>query len=820
MEVSQKKRRKATSSQSNRSRRSTSSSSASSPTLFEQAWIAVTDGRGNDITGVLLLILAVISGASIYSGADSAPGSWPNTVFGVVFGLLKYLVPPVLVVVGVVLIRGPRDTSVYISDDGDEPWDTPVATDEAAEHRRYVGRVVGLILGVLILSGMFDVLLIEEGHTIDTEGFNAYESGGGIVGATVGSLAVFGGRWAALGVLTLLAIFTISLISGRSVAELARQLWNVSRPAVSSVLAWFSTLFKVGSVPEGEVDAEDEPAGDAHDGSVDETDPEGRFFDQDADAVTEVIPKRRRAPKKPKDPPVVVTSRGASDGDDPEQLQMDLDTTGDDSSWRLPPLKLLSRSDAQEVDQDQVAERGRRLEGALAEHGVETRLIGMTVGPAATRYELELGVGVKVAKVTALHKDIAYAMASPDVRILAPIPGRQAIGVEVPNAIRELITLGDILGSTEARRATHPLEVGVGRGMNGENVMINLAAMPHILIAGQTGAGKSSCINSILTSIMMRATPEQVRLILVDPKLVELTQYAKIPHLLTQVVTDPKKAANALGWAAAEMERRYEVLSEIGVRDIDGYNRMFQSGELEVKFPEREFKRMPFILVVVDELANLMLVAAKEVENSINVLAAKARAVGIHLVLATQRPSVDVITGLIKSNIPARLAFAVTSATDSKVILDQVGAEKLTGKGDMLLLAAGATHPQRIQGSWVSESEVRAASAQWQMQAPHVEEQYSAEIVETSSPSLPSGSGGSGSDDDELLLQAMELVVRAQSGSTSMLQRKLKVGFARAGRLMDLLEERGVVGPSEGSKSRQVLMTPEELDRMIEDGEL
>lgn len=775
----------------------------------------MTDGRGNDITGVLLLIAAVIAGASIYSGASNVPGSWPNTVLGVLFGQLKYLVPPVLVVVGVVLIRGPRQVDVYLSDDGEEAWDSPVGGDPEAEQRRYIGRVLGLVLGVVVLAGIFDVLLIDEGRTIDKHGFDVYGAGGGILGAIVGSLAVFGGPWVALVILVLLGVFAISMISGRPVGELARQTWKVSRPGVQAMLGWFATLFKVGS------DSDDGVLGDGSDlgAPLDGADGEQSFYDQDADAPTEVAGKKKRAPRKPKTP-AVVTSRDKAESDEQEQLQMDLEVPGDGSPWRLPPLKLLSRSDAQEVDQDEVAARGRRLEGALAEHGVETRLIGMTVGPAATRYELELGVGVKVAKVTALHKDIAYAMASPDVRILAPIPGRQAIGVEVPNAIRELITLGDILNSPEARRATHPLEVGVGRGMNGENVMINLAAMPHILIAGQTGAGKSSCINSILTSIMMRATPDQVRLILVDPKLVELTQYAKIPHLLTQVVTDPKKAANALSWAAAEMERRYEVLSEIGVRDIDGYNRMFQSGELEAKFPERDFKRMPFILVVVDELANLMLVAAKEVENSINILAAKARAVGIHLVLATQRPSVDVITGLIKSNIPARLAFAVTSGTDSKVILDQPGAEKLTGKGDMLLLAAGATHPQRIQGSWVNESEVRAASAQWHMQAPQVEEQFSAEIVEASSASLPSGASGTGGDDDDLLLQALELVVRSQSGSTSMLQRKLKVGFARAGRLMDLLEERGVVGPSEGSKSRNVLMTIEELDRMIENGEL
>ncbi|MSV84391.1 MAG: DUF87 domain-containing protein, partial [Actinobacteria bacterium] len=439
-----------------------------------------------------------------------------------------------------------------------------------------------------------------------------------------------------------------------------------------------------------------------------------------------------------------------------------------------------------------------------------------------TRYELELGVGVKVARLTSLHKDIAYAMASPDVRILAPIPGRQAIGVEVPNKDRQIVNLGDILTSEEAHRATHPLEVGVGRDISGTSVLMNLATMPHLLIAGQTGAGKSSCINSIITSILMRSTPDQVRMILIDPKQVELTQYNRIPHLLTQVVTNPKKAANALNWAVHEMERRYDLLSEVGVRDITGYNASFDRGDLQQQLGEdREFKRMPFILVVVDELADLMMVASREVEESITRIAAKARAVGIHLVIATQRPSVNVITGVIKANIPARLAFAVASSMDSKVILDQTGAERLVGRGDMLLLGGTSSSAQRIQGSWVEESEVSSIVNQWRKQAPAVEEHYVEGVA--GDDQLPSGgsslSGGTAGDDDDLMHQAMELVVRSGLGSTSMLQRKLKVGFARAGRLMDLLEQRGVVGPSEGSKARTVLLSPEELDDMIERGE-
>jgi S-DNA-T family DNA segregation ATPase FtsK/SpoIIIE len=543
-----------------------------------------------------------------------------------------------------------------------------------------------------------------------------------------------------------------------------------------------------------------------------------------------------------------------------EQLALLSAVPNGNPNWRLPAMKLLKRSEDQTHDRREIEARGRILERSLAAHGVETHLVGFTVGPTVTRFELELGAGVKVARVTNLARDIAYAMASPDVRILAPIPGRSAIGVEVPNQERQLVTLGDVLATGEARRAQHPLEVALGRDIAGRAIMVNLAEMPHLLIAGATGAGKSSCINSLVTSILMRATPDDVRLILVDPKRVELGQYNGLPHLLTQVVVNPKRAANALSWAVAEMERRYDLLAEAGMRDITGYNAAVARGEFDAPLEPaaalgqaHEFgeagerretgepgqgrgegagddaapeagpaagrapgheepgrSRLPYILVVVDELNDLMMVAARDVEESICRIAQMARAVGIHLVIATQRPSVDVITGVIKANIPSRLAFSVSSLADSRVILDQPGAERLVGRGDLLLLTASSSIPRRIQGPWVGEDEVRTVVAHWRRQSgPRYVDGVEGEDA---------GTGGSGQgfddEDDEYLPQAMELVVRSQLGSTSMLQRKLRVGFARAGRLMDLLERRGVVGPSEGSKARAVLMTPEELDEL------
>jgi DNA segregation ATPase FtsK/SpoIIIE, S-DNA-T family len=501
--------------------------------------------------------------------------------------------------------------------------------------------------------------------------------------------------------------------------------------------------------------------------------------------------------------------------------------------WTLPDPGLLARTKVQRLDHRSVEALGGELVEALDAHGVETQLVGFTVGPTVTRYELELGPGVKVARVTSLSKDIAYAMASPDVRILAPIPGRSAIGVEVPNQRRTLVTLGDLLATPEAAAAAHPLDVALGRDIAGRPVFVNLAEMPHVLISGATGAGKSSCINALVTSIVMRATPDQVRLILVDPKRVELGNYNDLPHLLGPVVVDPKKAAGALSWAVREMERRYDLLAEHGVRDLAGYNEALSRGELQHPGPapvedvvaqvvattsyaptepveptNDGAERLPFIVIVVDELNDLMMVAARDVEESVVRIAQMARAVGIHLVLATQRPSVDVITGVIKANIPSRMAFAVSSLADSRVILDQQGAERLIGKGDMLLLTANSNVTRRIQSPWVSEEEVRAVVTAWRRQG-----RVSEPVVAQDLDAQVASRGVTGDeDDDELLRQARELVVRSQLGSTSMLQRKLRVGFARAGRLMDLLEIEGTVGPSEGSKARAVLLHPDELD--------
>jgi DNA segregation ATPase FtsK/SpoIIIE, S-DNA-T family len=535
--------------------------------------------------------------------------------------------------------------------------------------------------------------------------------------------------------------------------------------------------------------------------------------DDDAPAARKTRAKKNSDPGLPPPDPAFLVAPGKG-----VQTKLDLGPSVEVGSWKLPPQNLLTHLPAQQIDMSVIIERGNKLQQALASHGVETTLVGQTCGPTVTRYELELGVGVKVASVTSLNKDIAYAMASPDVRILAPIPGRSAIGVEVPNVQRVLVTLGDVLHSPQGKAAKHPLEVAVGKGFDGSGVMMNLANTPHMLIAGATGAGKSSGINCIVTSILMRTSPDDVKLILIDPKQVEMGQYARLPHLLTQPVTNPKKAANALAWAVREMENRYDILSKVGFRDITGYNAAFDAGEVESE-PGSEvvYKRMPFILIVVDELNDLMMVAARDVEESVTRIAQKARAVGIHLIVATQRPSVNVITGVIKANIPARMAFAVSSLTDSRVILDQPGAERLVGKGDMLLLGPTSNVAQRIQGCFVGEDEVRKVVAHWRKQAP---EPVYAVGVEGDEAGAGGGqlsySGGNGDDDDDetLVRNAMELIVRSQLGSTSMLQRKLKVGFARAGRIMDLLEQRGVVGPSEGSKARAVLMTVEEFEQL------
>jgi len=474
------------------------------------------------------------------------------------------------------------------------------------------------------------------------------------------------------------------------------------------------------------------------------------------------------------------------------------------SKYVLPPVKLLKLGNAVSTSKKLLQETAKDLTNLLKEHGVEAELTNVVPGPTVTRYEIELAPGVKVSRVTSLSHDIAYALATPDVRLLAPIPGRSAIGIEIPNRQRKLVSLGDVLSSKEAQKAEHPLNIGLGLDISGKPRLLNLAELPHVLIAGQTGAGKSSCINSIVTSLLVRTNPDEVKMVMVDPKRVELGQYNDVPHLLTKVITNPKKAVDALGWAVAEMDRRYDLLADSQVRDINGYHEKYDAGLLD----EEKFDRFPYIVVFIDELNDLMMVAGREVESAIVRLAQMARAIGIHLVVATQRPSVDVITGVMKANIPSRLAFSVASTTDSRVILDQSGAEKLIGLGDMLVVTASNPRLERIQGAWVNEDEVQDVVS-WVKEQKEAE--YNPAVTEEQKQSSNS-SNENFDEDEDLIRTAKDLVIRSQMGSTSMLQRKLRVGFARAGRLMDILEAQGIVGPSEGSKAREVLITVEEFE--------
>lgn len=784
-------------------------------------------GREHEFLGLVLIGAGIVLGLAMYLDLAGPLGAGIETSIGWFLGVGRYLLPIVLLVSGGALVRKHVSSSPVTIALG---W----------------GLILLSVLGIIHIVRTPDSLTtFQDGDDVTTLG-----EGAGWVGALIGGplealLAPVGGIVVLVAVLvgaalliTQTSLRTMAESASRGAAAVARPVGRATKKALSD-LSTLSSEREDGERPSRRRQRPDDdrpssPQG-VHGEPLSPALYDGAEDDADIFSAPKSAPKKRR-----KKAAAAAASTQAA-------LPIDGETVGE---WVLPPLGHLKQAGQQAINMAEIERRGQTLQESLAQHNVDTELIGMTVGPTVTRYELELGPGVKVARITSLQKDIAYAMAATDVRILAPIPGRSAIGVEVPNHQRQLVALGDLLVSPEAGEASHPLEVAVGKDIAGKAVFLDISTTPHLLIAGATGAGKSSGINCIITSLLMRTTPDQVRLILIDPKQVEMGQYQRLPHLLTEPVTNPKKAANALGWAVKEMEKRYDILSAVGYRDITGYNEAVIKGEIDpppgVDPDDTPYEHMPYIVVVVDELNDLMMVAARDVEESITRIAQKARAVGIHLIIATQRPSVNVITGVIKANVPARMAFAVSSLTDSRVILDQPGAEKLVGKGDMLLLPGNSSVPNRIQGSFVGEDEVRKVVKHWRAQAPEPvytqnvegdEEGGAAAGAAPASPpaqqmSFDGGAGGgldvtsdanafsAGEEDEDAVMmrQAMELVVRSQLGSTSMLQRKLKVGFARAGRIMDLLEQRGVVGPSEGSKAREVLMTVEEFELLQQNG--
>ncbi len=708
--------------------------------------------QADDIWGVGVLVLAALVGLA-YMGEAGPVGDGLVSALGVLFGLWGYFIPLLLAVIGGALIV-------------------------AKPRQDYARMAIGL---ALVFIGSLALFHLMTGAVRLYDSLDLVRERGGAVGSLISfPLKRVIGYWGAFLVLSALTAMGVLVATHTTVRELIVGLADIGRQIRRRAESMRPSR--------GERVRIERPV-----------------------IVTKPAP---RTPTEGQKPPVAETSkRPARKRPDPDKerstTEPSMAIVTDDKSYAKPPMKLLGQGRGESHNRRALEETAQDLEETLHEHGVDARLTKIVPGPTVTRYEIELASGVKVSRVTNLANDIAYALATPDVRLLAPIPGKSAIGVEVPNRKRRIVTLGDILGSEEAAADPHPLAVGVGMDINGRSVMVNLGELPHVLIAGATGAGKSSCINSLVTSILMRAHPDDVRMIMVDPKRVELGQYNGVPHLLTRVITNPKKAADALKWAVDEMDRRYDLLADAGVRDITGYREKHDIGGLD---PEA-FDRFPYLVVLIDELNDLMMVAGREVEASIVRIAQMARAVGIHLVIATQRPSVNVITGVIKANVPSRMAFSVASQTDSRVIIDEVGAEKLVGMGDMLLVTATEPKARRLQAAWVEESEIHAVVDWVKKQR---EAHYHDKVIEASAQRAREAEADEDDEDAELLAQATELVVRSGLGSTSMLQRKLRVGFARAGRIMDILEQRGVVGPSQGSKARDVLITPEELEQSTE----
>jgi S-DNA-T family DNA segregation ATPase FtsK/SpoIIIE len=728
--------------------------------------------------GLFLMGLAIVLAVAVYLGGAGPFGRWLAGSMHYSVGAIAMTLPVLFLVAGVRLMRAP--------------------SEQASPGRGLVGWTSLIVASAGLLH------LSKHAPTAPA----IMDRAGGWVGRLVGNgLAFAVTPYVAMALLTLLGTFGLLVVTATPVNKIPARLltaWRylVGAPANSTVEEG-EVLYAEEAVPRKALTRG--PSQRRRQG-VFAADAEV-YAEPTLDAVVvERRPLTRPAPPRPAPIPPPEHSSPPVKAHQPTLGPMEGD-------YKLPPIGLLKTGDSPRVRSRANDEVIAALRGVFEQFDVDAAVTGFARGPTVTRYEVELGPGVKVERITQLSRNIAYAVKSPDVRIISPIPGKSAVGVEIPNSDRENVAIGDVLRSRVATGDHHPLLVALGKDIEGGYVVANLAKMPHILIAGATGAGKSSCLNSLLVSVLSRSTPDQVRLLLVDPKRVELTGYDGVPHLVTPIVTNPKKAAEALDWVVREMDLRYDDLAAAGVRHIDDFNRKVRDGKYKAPpGSERVIRPYPYLLVIVDELADLMMVAPRDVEDSVVRITQLARAAGIHLVLATQRPSVDVVTGLIKANVPSRLAFATSSLADSRVILDQPGAEKLIGRGDALFLPMGVSKPIRVQGAWVSEAEIADVVKFCKEQR---EPEFRDDVMAPAAGAKKKVDEDIG-DDLTLLLQAIELVVNSQFGSTSMLQRKLRVGFAKAGRLMDLMETRGIVGPSEGSKARDVLLKPDELEEVLE----